>query len=175
MSSTLSQNGAANAANTTSNLLNDLYNIGTIVNHGNRDLIMELYGDRIVMENPPKDITLPNGFALLSWSMSLLNVGNKLVKRLGVAKAMDTALQILQSFLPYAPFATAIRDSEGDIVNIILTFKSTSETNLLTLSEAVANDDITQLKGMLNLNKVKLYSFEERAYLMLDGSKISAE
>ena len=164
-----------NTTNTTSNLLNDLYNIGTIVNHGNRDLIMELYGDRIVMENPPKDITLPNGFALLSWSMSLLNVGNKLVKRLGVAKAMDTALQILQSFLPYAPFATAIRDSEGDIVNIILTFKSTSETNLLTLSEAVANDDITQLKGMLNLNKVKLYSFEERAYLMLDGTKISAE
>ena len=175
MENTLATNGATNVANTTSNLLNDLYNIGTIVNHGNRDLIMELYGDRIVMENPPKDITLPNGFALLSWSMSLLNVGNKLVKRLGVAKAMNTALQILQSFLPYAPFATAIRDSEGDIVNIILTFKSTSETNLLTLSEAVANDDITQLKGMLNLNKVKLYSFEERAYLMLDGTKISAE
>ena len=164
-----------NTANTTSNLLNDLYNIGTIVNHANRDMIVDLYGDRIVAENPPKDITLPNGFALLSWSMSLLNVGNKLVKRLGVAKAMDTALQILQSFLPYAPFATAIRDSEGDIVNIILTFKTTSETNLLTLSEAVANDDITQLKGMLNLNKVKLYSFEERAYLMLDGTKISAE
>ena len=175
MSSTLSQNGATNVANTTNSLLNDLYNIGTIVNHANRDMIVDLYGDRIVAENPPKDITLPNGFALLSWSMSLLNVGNKLVKRLGVAKAMDTALQILQSFLPYAPFATAIRDSEGDIVNIILTFKTTSETNLLTLSEAVANDDITQLKGMLNLNKVKLYSFEERAYLMLDGSKISAE
>ena len=174
MSSILSQNGATNVANTT-NLLNDLYSVGTIVNHGNRDLIMELYGERIISENPPKDITLPNGFALLSWSMSLLNVGNKLVKRLGVAKAMDTALQILQSFLPYAPFATAIRDGEGDIVNIILTFKSTSETNLLTLSEAVANDDITQLKGMLNLNKVKLYSFEERAYLMLDGTKISAE
>ena len=168
-------NTTNNTATTTSNLLNDLYSVGTIVNHGNRDMIMGLYGDRIVSENPPKDITLPNGFALLSWSMSLLNVGNKLVKRLGVAKAMDTALQILQSFLPYAPFATAIRDSEGDIVNIILTFKSTSETNLLTLSEAVANDDITQLKGMLNLNKVKLYSFEERAYLMLDGTKISAE
>ena len=175
MSSTLSQNGVAIATNTTNGLLNDLFTVGTIINHGNRDMILELFGDRIVAENPPKDILLPNGFALTSWSMSLLNVGNKFLERFGVEKAMDIALQVIQSFLPYAPFATAVKDKDGDIVNIILTFKSTSETNLVTMAESLANTDITTIKSMVNLNKVKLYSFKERAYLMLDGTKISAE
>lgn len=172
-----SQNGVAIATNTTNDLLTDLLNVGTIINHRNRDMIVELFGDRIVAENPPKDILLPNGFALLSWSMSLLNVGNKLLKRYNdnVEKATDAALQILQSFLPHAPYASVIRDKEGDIVNVILTFRSTSETNLANMTEALANTDISQLKGMINLNKVKLYSFEQRAYLMLDGTKISAE
>lgn len=172
-----SQNGVAIATNITNDLLTDLLNVGTIINHRNRDMIVELFGDRIVAENPPKDILLPNGFALLSWSMSLLNVGNKLLKRYNdnVEKATDAALQILQSFLPYAPYASVIRDKEGDIVNVILTFRSTSETNLANMTEALANTDISQLKGMINLNKVKLYSFEQRAYLMLDGTKISAE
>ena len=175
MSSTLSQNGVAIATNTTNGLLNDLFTVGTIINHGNRDMILELFGDRIVAENPPKDILLPNGFALTSWSMSLLNVGNKFLERFGVEKAMDIALQVIQSFLPYAPFATAVKDKDGDIVNIILTFKSTSDTNLVTMAESLANTDITTIKSMVNLNKVKLYSFKERAYLMLDGTKISAE
>ena len=175
MSSTLSQNGVAIATNTTNGLLNDLFTVGTIINHGNRDMILELFGDRIVAENPPKDILLPNGFALTSWSMSLLNVGNKFLERFGVEKAMDIALQVIQSFLPYAPFATAVKDKDGDIVNIILTFKSTSDTNLVTMAESLANTDITTIKSMVNLNKVKLYSFKQRAYLMLDGTKISAE
>ena len=175
MLDTTSQNGVAIATNTTNSLLNDLFTVGTIINHGNRDMILELFGDRIVAENPPKDILLPNGFALTSWSMSLLNVGNKFLERFGVEKAMDIALQVIQSFLPYAPFATAVEDKDGDIVNIILTFKSTSDTNLVTMAESLANTDITTIKSMVNLNKVKLYSFKERAYLMLDGTKISAE
>ena len=175
MLDTTSQNGVAIATNTTNGLLNDLFTVGTIINHGNRDMILELFGDRIVAENPPKDILLPNGFALTSWSMSLLNVGNKFLERFGVEKAMDIALQVIQSFLPYAPFATAVKDKDGDIVNIILTFKSTSDTNLVTMAESLANTDITTIKSMVNLNKVKLYSFKERAYLMLDGTKISAE
>lgn len=175
MLDTTSQNGVAIATNTTNSLLNDLFTVGTIINHGNRDMILELFGDRIVAENPPKDILLPNGFALTSWSMSLLNVGNKFLERFGVEKAMDIALQVIQSFLPYAPFATAVKDKDGDIVNIILTFKSTSDTNLVTMAESLANTDITTIKSMVNLNKVKLYSFKERAYLMLDGTKISAE
>ena len=175
MLDTTSQNGVAIATNITNSLLNDLFTVGTIINHGNRDMILELFGDRIVAENPPKDILLPNGFALTSWSMSLLNVGNKFLERFGVEKAMDIALQVIQSFLPYAPFATAVKDKDGDIVNIILTFKSTSDTNLVTMVESLANTDITIIKSMVNLNKVKLYSFKERAYLMLDGTKISAE
>ena len=175
MASTLALDGASNDANTTNDLLNDLFTVGTIINHGNRDMILELFGDRIVAENPPKDILLPNGFALTSWSMSLLNVGNKFLDRFGMQKAMDIALQVIQSFLPYAPFATAVKDSDGDIINIILTFKSTSDTNLVTMAESLANTDITTIKSMVNLNKVKLYSFKERAYLMLDGTKISAE
>ena len=175
MLDTTSQNGVAIATNTTNDLLTDLFTVGTIINHGNRDMILELFGDRIVAENPPKDILLPNGFALTSWSMSLLNVGNKFLERFGVEKAMDIALQVIQSFLPYAPFATAVKDKDGDIVNIILTFKSTSDTNLVTMAESLANTDITTIKSMVNLNKVKLYSFKERAYLMLDGTKISAE
>ena len=178
MSNTNNTTAATTVANTTNNLLNDLATIGTIVNHTNRTMIIELFGERIVSENPPKDILLPNGFALTGWSMSIANLVPKLLSKTNnitaadVEKATNIAVQIIQSFLPYAPFATAVKDSDGDITNIILTFKSTSDTNLATMTESLANTDITHIKSILRLDKAKFYSFNERCYIMLDGTRI---
>ena len=108
MSNTNNTTAATTVANTTNNLLNDLATIGTIVNHTNRSMIIELFGERIVSENPPKDILLPNGFALTGWSMSIANLVPKLLSKTNnitaadVEKATNIAVQIIQSFLPYA-------------------------------------------------------------------------
>lgn len=178
MTNTTNNTTVATATNTTNNLLNDLATVGTIVNHANRSMIIELFGERIVSENPPRDILLPNGFALTGWSMSIANLVPKLLPKTGnitatdVEKATNIAVQIIQSFLPYAPFATAVKDTDGDMINIILTFKSTSDTNLATMTESLANTDITYIKSILRLDKAKFYSFSERCYLMLNGTRI---
>ena len=52
MANTLALSGASNDANTTNNLLNDLLTVGTIVNHSNRTMIADLYGERIVSKTP---------------------------------------------------------------------------------------------------------------------------
>ena len=175
MSNTLAQNGAANAANTTNSLLNDLLSIGNIVNHSNRAMIQELYGERIVSKTPPTDVLLPNNFALPDWSISLRNLVPKYQDVLGLKKAIKVAMAIIQAFLPYAPFVQGIKGNNGKLVNIVLTFKSTSEMNRMVLAEALENSDISDIESILDLKSEKYYSFKERAYFKLDGTKISNE
>jgi hypothetical protein len=166
---------AVATATLTNSLLNDLSTVGTIVNHSNRTMIQELYGERIVSKTPPTDITLPNNFALPDWSISLRNLVPKYQDILGIQKAIKVSMAIIQSFLPYAPFVQGIKGSNGKLCNIILTFKSTSEMNRMVLAEALEGSNITELESILDLSSEKYYSFKERAYLMLDGTVISAE
>jgi len=175
METTTNNTAVATATNTTnvSLTIDDLCAVGTIVNHKNRSMIMELFGDRIVSLTPPSDVLLPNGYALPKWSISLLNIASKFEERFGLEKSIDIAFAVLQSFLPYAPFATAVKDKDGDVVNVILTFKSTAEMNLATMAESLSDTDITYFKSKVNLSKIKIYSFKQRAYLMLDGTVIS--
>ena len=177
MSNTLAQNGAANAAKTTNSLYNDLVKYGMVINHSNRDLINELFGDRIVCETPPQDVLLPNGFSLMSWSMSNRNIVPKILKPLGsdIVKAADMAQAIIQSFIPYAPYIRCDKNDKGEIVNITLSFKSTSDMNRMAMVETLRNSDLTDIKKIMNISNEKYYSFEERAYFKLDGTRIPNE
>lgn len=175
MANTLALNGASNDANTTNNLLNDLMTVGTIVNHSNRTMIADLYGERIVSKTPPTDVILPNGFALPDWSISLRNLVPKYQDILGIDKAIKVALAIIKSFMPYSPFVQGIKGTNGKLANIILTFKSTSEMNRMVLAESLEGTDVSELESILDLSNEKYFSFKERAYIMLDGTKISNE
>lgn len=175
MSNTNNTTAATTVANTTNNLLNDLMTVGTIVNHSNRTMIADLYGERIVSKTPPTDVILPNGFALPDWSISLRNLVPKYQDILGIDKAIKVALAIIKSFMPYAPFVQGIKGTNGKLANIILTFKSTSEMNRMVLAESLEGTDVSELESILDLSSEKYFSFKERAYIMLDGTKISNE
>lgn len=172
MANTLALNGASNDANTT-NLIHTLLTVGNIVNNTNRALIQELYGDRIVSKHPSTDVILPNGYALPDWSVSLRNLVPKYQDIVGLEKAVQISLAIIKSFMPYAPYVQGVKGDNGKLVNIILTFKSTSEMNKILLAEALEGTDVTELTNALDLSNEKYFSFSKRAYLMLDGTVIS--
>jgi hypothetical protein len=175
MANTLATNGVVNTTNTTNSLINTLLTVGNIVNNTNRALIQDLYGDRIVSKHPATDVILPNGFALPDWSLSLRNLVPKYQDLVGLNKAVEISLAIIKSFMPYAPYVQGIKGENGKLVNIILTFKSTAEMNRIVLAESLEGTDVSDLMNVLDLTNEKYYSFNSRAYLMLDGTKVSAE
>ena len=175
------ENTTNNTANTTTNV--DFTNLASVSIHSDRvQGIKELFGASYLNDKPDANI-LVHGFTLWTWSPSLKTESSRLFnskfrkdmtsEELG--KLVYTCWLYASKYIDYLRRYSIVtrteRDSNGKIVNVILSFKPSSALRLAECEKALEN--ITVNTTSMNMTDIRIWSYELECFVDINGNKIA--
>ena len=167
-------NTATNAGTTTTAILADLAKGRIVIRNENRDMLMELFGEALALPNPPLNIFLPCGKPIATgWSPSLKTLSTFFYASTKLTmgetpearnEAKRLALALIMDYIPYGIVVHGTRDSDGDLDNIIINFRSTLAATRDTLVQQLTIVNTSEAEHFVNLDKISFYDFDRRGH-----------
>ena len=165
---------ATNASTTVISILADLQQGRIVIRNENRDRLAELFGEELALPNPPLGTYLPNGLPIVTgWSPSIKTLSTffyaSTKQSMGETpearkEAKRLALALIMDYIPYGIVVHATRDTDNEIDNIIVNFRSTIAATRDTMVTQLSATDTKSAEQYINLDKVTFYDFDKRGH-----------